>query len=98
MSTRFNEFELSALAYPNSRIAVLLARHPHIGEPEREELARFIQTASPDELRNLRSLPLLRGKLDRLVNNEPAAPAIRLPTLLWIGLVVGLGWVGLMLL
>src|SRR5690606_39580497 len=31
MSTRFNEFELSALAYPNGRIAVLLARYPHIG-------------------------------------------------------------------
>src|SRR5690606_1182570 len=98
MSTRLNELELSALAYPNGRIAVLLARCPHIGEPEREELTRLIQTASPDELRNLRRMPLLRGKIDCRVNNEPARPASTMATLLWIGLVVGLGWVGLMLL
>jgi len=71
MSTAFNEFQLSAAAYPNGRIAVLLARYPHLIEEEREELFRFTQRASREEMRNLRNIPALRDKLDRLMRDHP---------------------------
>lgn len=71
MSTMFNEFELSAMAYPNGRIAVLLAQYPDHTQEEHDELVSFAMSASPEEMRNLRSIPALRGKLDRLLRDQP---------------------------
>lgn len=84
MSTMFNEFELSAMAYPNGRIAVLLAQYPHHTEEERDELVSFAMSASPEEMRNLRSIPALRGKLDRLMRDQPDHPTARAQQSWWI--------------
>src|SRR5690554_5399775 len=88
MSTAFNEFELSAVAYPNGRIAVLLAQYPHLTETERDELVHFTKSASRDEMRNLRSIPGLRSKLDRLIpDHSDQSRPVAMPSL-WIAAMV----------
>jgi hypothetical protein len=98
MSTTFNEFQLSAIAYPNGRIAVLLAQYPHVNDTQRDELVRFIDEASPAELRNLRGLSPLRGKLDRLLAEQPADFRTAGRVSLWIGAAVALAGLALWLL
>jgi hypothetical protein len=71
MATAFNEFALSADAYPNGRIAVLLARYPRLADTELDELVSFARRAAPEELRHLRTVPTITGKLDRLIRDHP---------------------------
>lgn len=97
MSTAFNEFELSAVAYPNGRIAVLLAQYPHLSEMERDELVHFTKSASRDEMRNLRSIPGLRGKLDRLMPDHVDQSRPGSVPSLWIVAAVAIAVVGTLL-
>jgi len=71
MATAYNEFALSTDAYPNGRIAVLLARYPRLNADELDELVSFAKQAPADETRHLRTIATIAGKLDRLMRDHP---------------------------
>lgn len=64
---RSNEFSISAAAYPDGRIAVLLSRYPELSDAEFKEVLGFIRKARASELRRLRSSGQVGVKLDRFL-------------------------------
>ena len=88
MSRITNEFELAAVAYPNGRIAVLLSRYPRVSGEELDELFAFAKAASTVELHRLRSIAMVKRKLDRLAGDHPERLARRKGDLAWTGAAV----------
>ncbi|MES1972903.1 MAG: hypothetical protein V4472_10630 [Pseudomonadota bacterium] len=64
---RNNEFDISAAAFPDGRIAVLLLRYPDISRAEFAAVLDFIKGARPSQLRRLRSRDVVHLKLERFL-------------------------------
>lgn len=75
---RHNEFGFSAAAYPDGRIAVLLARYPELSHTDFREVLAFVRKATPTQLRRLRSSEVVRSKLDQFLCDHQIVPARRL--------------------
>lgn len=69
---RPNEFGISAAAYPDGRIAVLLSHYPELSKPDFDEVVRFIRKARPAQLQRLRSSEAVRTNLDRFLVDQRA--------------------------
>jgi hypothetical protein len=67
-----NEFEVSAAAYPDGRIAVLLSYYPNLSREELKEVIGFVRSARDDQIRRLRSTPGNSRKLDKFLRDNRA--------------------------
>ncbi|WP_156103364.1 hypothetical protein [Sphingobium herbicidovorans] len=67
-----NEFEVSAAAYPDGRIAVLLSYYPDLSREELKEVIGFVRLARDDQIRRLRSTPRNSRKLDKVLRDNRA--------------------------
>ncbi len=67
-----NEFEVSAAAYPDGRIAVLLSYYPSLSREELKEVIGFVRSAREDQIRRLRSTPGNSRKLDKFLRDNRA--------------------------
>ena len=79
--TCFNEFEVSAAAYPDGRIAVLLSYYPNLSREELKEVIGFVRSARDDQIRRLRSTPGSSRKLDKFLrDNRALMPSLHAKT------------------
>lgn len=65
-----NEFGISAAAYPDGRIAVLLSHYPELSGGDFEEVLHFVRRARRAELQRLRSSEVVRVKLERFLVDQ----------------------------
>ena len=76
-----NEFEVSAAAYPDDRIAVLLSYYPNLSREELKEVIGFVRSARDDQIRRLRSTPGSSRKLDKFLrDNRALMPSLHAKT------------------
>lgn len=85
---KHNEFGISAAAYPDGRIAVLLARYPDLSHADFHEVLAFVRQAGPVQLRRLRSSELVRRKLDRFITEQADTLGTRREAFRWTAFAV----------
>lgn len=69
-SGEMNEFGISAAAYPDGRVAVLLSRYPALRPSEFDEVMQFVRRARPAQLQRLRSSAVVSNKLDKFLAQQ----------------------------
>ena len=78
MTIIYNELDLDERAFPNGRVAVLLARYPFLSQCEADEIIAFLKTARRMEIAHLDSIGTVRPKLVRFmeVHRHRLAPPV----------------------